>query len=392
MAEKKEKQYVIDNARLMAEWNSERNIDISPSNLTIGSNKKVWWKCSKGHEWQAKTCHRKNRVDCPYCAGKKAIKGYNDLQTVNPILAQEWNYKTNDGLMPTDVMANSGKKVWWRCSKGHEWQATIANRNRGHGCPVCTSEQRTSFPEYAIIYYLKKCGLFPIHSYKEQGYELDVYISDYKIAIEYDGYYWHINKRDKDLEKNRKCEKDGITLYRIREGLPSLNDSSIDYIIQINKKDFSQVLGKILCKIIGKDIDINIERDAIAIENLWKHSEKQKSLLYLKPELGEEWNCEKNGNLTPNHFSANSNKMVWWKCRRGHEWQARISTRYGGKGCPYCTGRYPIKEENDLQTVNPTLVNEWNYEKNNGLVPTAVLPNSHKKVWWKCKKGTNGRQ
>ena len=53
MAEKKEKHYLIENAHLMAEWNWERNIDITPSQVTLVSHKKAWWKCSKGHEWQA---------------------------------------------------------------------------------------------------------------------------------------------------------------------------------------------------------------------------------------------------------------------------------------------------------------------------------------------------
>ena len=65
-----------------------------------------------------------------------------------------------------------------------------------------------------------------LQTYKEQGYELDVYIPAKRIAIEYDGSYWHRHKTEMDLEKNSKCKKDGIKLYRIREGLPSLNDKS----------------------------------------------------------------------------------------------------------------------------------------------------------------------
>jgi hypothetical protein len=106
------------------------------------SHKKVWWKCSKGHEWQAIIKDRNSGKGCPYCSGKKVLKGYNDLQSVNPILAKEWNYDKNDGLTPADVTPNSGKKVWWKCSKGHEWQATIYHRNNGRGCPVCAREKR----------------------------------------------------------------------------------------------------------------------------------------------------------------------------------------------------------------------------------------------------------
>ena len=50
-----EKKYLIDNAELMAEWNWEKNneLNFDPNALTLGSNKKVWWRCSKGHEWQS---------------------------------------------------------------------------------------------------------------------------------------------------------------------------------------------------------------------------------------------------------------------------------------------------------------------------------------------------
>ena len=37
---------------------------------------------------------------------------------------------------------NCDKKVWWKCSKGHEWQAAIGSRNRGSGCPECAREKR----------------------------------------------------------------------------------------------------------------------------------------------------------------------------------------------------------------------------------------------------------
>ena len=457
VAEKKEKRYVSDNAQLMAEWNLERNIDIFPSQLTLGNNKKVWWKCSKGHEWQASVGHRNKGSGCPYCSGRYAIKGENDLQTVNPTLAKEWNYEKNNGLPPTDVMPNSVKKVWWKCSKGHEWQATIdsrnrgngcpycsgryaikgkndlqtvnpalgkewnydkndgitpvdvtansnkeawwkcskghewkaiiANRNKGVGCPICNSERNTSFPEYAIVFYLKKYGLDVIHSYREKGYELDVYIPSKKIGIEYDGSFWHENKVKKDLEKNRKCKKDGIKLYRIREELPPLNNSSIDYIVKEDRKELSKILKVILSEIIGITVDIDLKRDSISIENLRDYIEKENSLLFSNPEVAKEWDYEKNGKLKPEHFAANSNKKVWWKCSNGHEWQAAIGTRNKGHSCPYCSGRFAVKGENDLQTVNPTLVKEWNYEKNNGLSPTDVMHNSGKKVWWKCSKG-----
>ncbi len=458
MANTKEKQYVSDNPKLMAEWDWEKNIDLDPSQLTVGNHKKVYWKCKKEHEWQAAIYSRNNgngcpccagkkaipgendlqtinptlakewdyeknnpltpmdvlpnsgktvywkcekgheypaRIDhrnnersgCPYCSGRFAVKGENDLQTINPTLAKEWNYEKNNPLTPIDVLPNSGKAVWWKCKKGHEWPAVIASRNNGCGCPICSSGRRTSFPEYALIFYLKQYGLEVIQSYKEKGYELDVYIPSKNVAIEYDGDYWHKNKAHKDLDKNTKCKKDGITLYRIREGLPSLNDSSLDYIVDKNQKNFPIILKKVLSEIVGTNIAVDLEKDAIAIENLREFTEKENSLLLLNPAIASEWNYERNGDLKPEYFATSSGKKVWWKCSEGHPWQATVASRNNGHGCPYCAGQKVLKGFNDLQTVNPTLAKEWNYEKNGDLKPEQFTANSGKTVYWKCKKG-----
>ena len=360
---------------------------MKPENFTANSEEKVWWKCDKGHEWKASIGHRNKGRGCPYCANKKALMGYNDLQTLNPKLASEWNYKKNKMLAPTSVLPNSNKIVWWKCKKGHEWQATIANRNDSKGCPICNSERHTSYLEFIFVFYLKKYKVQAIHSYKEKGYELDIYIPSKKIAIECDGHFWHKNKIKKDLEKNLKCKRDGIKLYRLREGLSSLNDYSIDYIVQEKQKNLVEVVQKVLTEIIGIKADIDLKRDSIAIENLRDYTEKINSLLFVNPELAKEWNYEKNGELKPENFLVNSAKKVWWKCKKGHEWQATIASRGSGRGCPYCANKKVVVGYNDLATLNPKLASEWNFEKNNGLTPTEVVANSHIKVWWKCEKG-----
>ena len=389
MADKKEKKYLIDNPKLMAEWDWEKNneLGLDPKTLTCGSHQKAWWKCEKVHEWQATIGDRNKGKGCPICSGKKALKGYNDLATINPQLAEEWNYEKNGNLKPENFTANSGKKAWWKCNKGHEWQASICSRNTGVGCPICNSERSTSFPEYAIVYYLKENNIEAIHTHKEKGYELDIYMPSKNTAIEYDAYFYHKNKAKKDLEKNLKCKNDGIKLYRIREGLPSLNDYSIDYTIDKNQKDLAEVIQKILSEIIGINVNVDLKRDAIEIENLREYTEKSNSLLFTNPTLAKEWDYEKNGSLRPEHILANSGKKIWWKCSKGHEWQATIAHRNVGQGCPYCSNRRILIGYNDLATINPKLANEWNYEKNGDLKPDDFTSNSGKKVWWKCSKG-----
>ncbi len=319
------------NPNLASEWNHEKNGGLKPEDFTVSSGKKVWWNCSKGHEWQAAIYSRSNGFGCPYCSGRYAIKGKNDLVTLNTNLVKEWNYEKNGDLKPEDFTVSSSKKVWWTCSKGHEWQTTIYNRTNGRGCPVCTSERNTSFPEYAIVYYLEKYNIEAFHTYKEKGYELDIYIPTKKIAIEYDGYFYHKNKTKKDLEKNLECKNDGIKLYRIREGLPVLNDSSIDFIVNRNYKNLAEVIQEILSEITGINVDVDIERDAIEIENLREYIEKMNSLLFTNSTLASEWNYEKNGNLRPEHILENSHKKFGGNVKRvtNGKQQLLIDIRWG---------------------------------------------------------------
>ncbi|MGD8740812.1 MAG: zinc-ribbon domain-containing protein [Desulfobacterales bacterium] len=66
----------------------------------------------------------------------KATDQYN-LSAINPGLAKEWHPSRNGDLTPRNVTPGSGKKVWWICTSGHEWQAHVYSRSRGSGCPVC---------------------------------------------------------------------------------------------------------------------------------------------------------------------------------------------------------------------------------------------------------------
>lgn len=57
-------------------------------------------------------------------------------------LAKEWHPTKNGELTPKDITSGSGKKVWWLCSKGHEWQARVADRTSGKGCPYCSGKKK----------------------------------------------------------------------------------------------------------------------------------------------------------------------------------------------------------------------------------------------------------
>ncbi|MGN0543889.1 MAG: zinc-ribbon domain-containing protein [Acutalibacteraceae bacterium] len=72
MEEKKKKQYVSDNAQLMAEWHPTKNNTLLSTQVASKSGKKVWWKCNQGHEWQGQVYYRTTiQLTCPICARKK---------------------------------------------------------------------------------------------------------------------------------------------------------------------------------------------------------------------------------------------------------------------------------------------------------------------------------
>lgn len=125
-----------------ARWDPEKNGSETPEQVLAGSNKRAWWRCERGHQWQSPIHFQSGGLrKCPYCIGQKVWPGFNDLETKNPALAAQWDKERNAPLTPQQVTINSQKKVWWRCTKGHAFQARIALRNRGTGCPYCANKK-----------------------------------------------------------------------------------------------------------------------------------------------------------------------------------------------------------------------------------------------------------
>jgi len=310
---------------LMRQWDYRKNVR-PPTSLTAGSGYMAWWLCEKGHSWQATVNHRHHGTDCPYCANRLVERGVNDLKTLNPLLAAQWNCEKNGGLSPEEVPNGTHRKVWWRCPEGHEWKAEIISRVAGTGCPYCAgrlpiqgiTDLATMRPDLAAQFDVSKnIGLLPT----------DIcYASNKK--------YWWICIRGHSWQASAST--------RQRSGCP-------------------------ICA--GKTV-------LLGINDLLTHC----------PELAKQWDYEKN-KLLPSEVTVQSGKIVWWRCSHGHSWKARVADRQAGNGCPYCSGRVPVIGENDLQTVSPEVASEWDDDKNEGRKPDQFLPQSNVNIWWKCKCG-----
>ncbi len=397
------------NPEVANEWHPTKNAPLTPKDVTFGSSKKIWWQCANGHEWQAIIKSRTYyNTGCPYCCEvtKIVTKGVNDFESRYPELAKEWHPTKNLPLKPDSVSYGSGKKVWWICKFGHEYQMVIGNKVKGRGCTVCSRRRRTSFPEQAFFFYIKQAYPDAINGFKDKGVfgsgmELDIYIPSIKVGIEYDGKVFHSRKENliRDAKKFQKCEKNGIRLIRIVD----LFDSSLliryHRVIRIANESPKYLQSAIiellyhLNKLSEVDVDLKRDRNQI-LEYL---EAMDKSLETEFPDIAKEFHPTKNGNLTAAHFHYGANERVWWKCSKcGHEWQAMISDRTGKdrNGCPKCSkiigGRKrhetALKESGSLASNFPELLNFWSYSKNT-ISPAEVTPKSGTKVWWVCEKG-----
>lgn len=381
------------------EWHSTKNGTLLPSDVSGKSHQKVWWLGECGHEWETIVSSRTNGSGCPYCSGQKVLRGYNDLETLYPSIALEWHPTKNGTLSPSDFTAKSNKKFWWKCPMcDHEWEAKINKRTLGQGCPECAKEWKISFPEKAIVYYLLQTGLEFYENYHADWLnelDLDIYVPSLNLGISYDGPL-HQNL-EKELRKNSFCERNGTYLIRICDlkcvVIPPFTgmcirridntDSSLDHSIVTLLQELDQKYGVSF----PLDIDINVNRDRISIYELMRMHRKKNSIVSQYPELMDEWDYEKNGNLKPEYLLPGSEKKVWWKCQKhGHVWQAIINSRTRGTGCPICSNNQILAGFNDLATHSPKLASEWHPTKNHPLTPENVSPNSGQKVWWLCEK------
>jgi hypothetical protein len=134
---------VTINPTLAKEWHPTRNGELTPDVVVPFSNKKVWWQCSRGHEWEAGVNNRSAGHGCPYCAGQRVTQE-TCLAAKNPQLVREWHPTKNGTLTPADVMPGSNKKVWWQCKKNHDYISSVSNKSRGNGCPYCAGRKNKS--------------------------------------------------------------------------------------------------------------------------------------------------------------------------------------------------------------------------------------------------------
>ncbi len=381
------------NRKLAREWHPTKNAPLTPRDVFPNSDRKVWWLCRHGHEWQAVLCNRNYGTGCPYCAGKRVCED-NCLKTINPTVARQWHPTKNAPLRPRDVTAGSPRKVWWLCTSGHEWEDTVMHRNGGRGCPYCSGRRvsrdnclQTINPAVALQWHpTKNAPLTP------RDVSAGSTIKAWWLCKR--GHEWRIRVADRKRGEGcpycagRRVSKDNC-LQTVNQKLslqwhPTLNGP-------LTPRDVTAGSSKIVWWLCRKGhawaAKVADRKRGLGCPYCsGKRTDESNCLLTLKPELARQWHPTRNIPMTARDVTPNSGKKVWWKCGKGHEWQATIANRTKGLGCPYCAGQKATRET-CLQALNPPVARQWHPTKNAPLTPWDVRPGSNKKVWWICQKG-----
>lgn len=193
-----------------------------------GSDANVTWTCPVHplHIWNTTIHNRINKSSCPFCSNRKIISGSNDLATTHPDLTE----KLVDPNNATVVSFGTSQKLTWKCEfdPEHTWESPPGRLlgPKPAGCTQCYKEKRSA-PENELFAILTK--LLPPSSQiitsdrttLSNNTELDIIIPDKKIAIEFNGMYWHseaiLKSKNYHAEKSKLAKQAGYQLIHIWE-------------------------------------------------------------------------------------------------------------------------------------------------------------------------------
>ena len=349
---------------LAAQWHPTANGDLHPKDVTAGSTRKVIWllhyvdpDTGKAYdfEWEASINNRSNGAGCPYLVGQAVWPGYNDLATTNPDLAAQWHPFRNKDLKPTQVSANSHRKVWWQYPYDDPitgrhfdfaWEATIYSRVAGKDCP-----------------YLA-------------GKKIWVGYNDLRSTHPCLSAQWHptLNEDLRPEDVTAQSHKSVWWLFPYND-LQSGNYYEFTWKAPI----YNRANGEGCPFLTGNAVWVGYN-----------------DLETFRPDLALQWHPTRNKDLRPDGVTTGCKRNVWWLLpyddpttgkHYDFEWQASVQDRVKGKGCPFLSVAPAVwKGFNDLSTTHPAVASEWHPTKNRRKSPDSVYKYSTKKVWWKCSR------
>ncbi len=340
------------------------------SGSLINALSKLRWRCSEGHEFEARPNDVKSGHWCRKCgAESRAVRRRTPLDEIQALA------RLKGGKCLSEKYENSKVLLQWQCARGHEWKASLRNvKNNKSWCPICGAgvSERICRGIFEALFQTLFPKVRPNWLRNERGnwMELDGYSKELGIAFEYHGIqhyefnpFFHDKKssfaqRQKDDQQRAEfCRAQGICLLEI------------PYTIQ--HKDIESFVRK-----ASKEMGIHIpNQDPVNLENLSVYDDDPLEEIKVL--------AQTKGGQCLSTIYINKDTKIRWRCAEGHEWEMPAhAVRNSGQWCPRCG----IKRRSNAQRLNINDMHALAHSRG-GLFVADRYEGVNKKHRWRCAEG-----
>lgn len=226
---------------IASQWHPDRNGRWTAANVGPDSTRAVWWRADCcGYEWQAIVASRNKheRQRCPQCETILDSLAWSD-----PGLAAEWSAENPISAWYVRPHAQTAFMPKWVCSvdASHLWEAAVGSRSGGSECPECreTGKSRVELDHLEaakkVLTIVRSGAIVRDTRFRaRKSWTVDI-LAEHdgaKVAIEYDGAYWHGPEAKQLVDRSKSLDllTAGYLVVRLREDeLPALDITNANY-------------------------------------------------------------------------------------------------------------------------------------------------------------------
>lgn len=298
--------------------------------------------------------------------------------------------------MPLSMLGtHSNRVVLWRCSScHHEWEARVAARARGGGCPQCAASRRARSRAQAPPGESLR-DLYPAVAaeFIRNVTSPDMTPSDLRPRAQQRcvwrcaqcGHRWEAtvvnrtngrgctqcaNQRRAEARR-RPTAKTGsaaerawfplselvVNLTHAERGLADIRPGSVDRCLWRCSECSHEWEASVVNRVINQSGCPVCAMRRVGASRAT--AEAGLSLLALYPDIASEFvNNEGAPGRSPAEIRPGSNALCRWRCNRGHEWITTVASRVAGTGCARCGARGQSRLELEVAEILRTATGE----------------------------------
>lgn len=390
-------------------WHPTKNGDTAPEHVVPGTHFVAWWTCSNGHEWQRRVDGQVANNSCPLCERGDTSGSLADLY---PDVAAMWFSKLNRSASPTTVRPTSTYKAHWRCPACHHaWVRTVVDQVRVGRCEQCRYGT-------ARVFHRPKQG----NSLADRDHSVAALwdttgnggVGADSVSIMSglsawwkcpDGHMWERSVKDQcvlgvcpecdpgRLELVEEAKRAGVTAPPVGKSLAETDpDVAAWWCSELNGALKATMVNARLSRSVWWECPrghrwsasvLKQARNGCACRECYSELAREASVAVQAPSVAEWWDAGLNAvrGMDVESVPASSKRTAWWRCERGHLFDAPVSDMVARPVCPVCTGG------GSLDVTRPDIAELWDYRRNSGVSVSSVNENSGREVWWKCPEG-----